>query len=127
MMRGFRREHMKIWTMVGAALVVMSGVGAAMAQAPAAPTAAPPVPQAGPMGGPGGPDGAGPMGERGGWGMRHGRAEMMRHMGPPPSKAAHFRLRRGDALIDVKCADDEPMKACVDAASVLLDKAAAPK
>jgi len=69
----------------------------------------------------------GPMGERGGWGMRHGHAEMMRRMGPPPSKAAHFRLRRGDALIDVKCADDEPMKACVDAASVLLDKAAAPK
>ena len=43
---------------------------------------------------------------------------------PPPSKAAHFRLERGDDRLDVKCADDEPMKACADIALQLLDKMA---
>lgn len=51
---------------------------------------------------------------------------MMRMHGrmAPPSKAAHFVLHRGDAVVDIKCAEDEPMKACVDAATVLLDKLA---
>ena len=62
--------------------------------------------------------GMGPMG-RMGMMMR-----MHMHPPPPPSKAAHFRFRKGDAMVDVKCADDEPTKACVDAASVLLDKLA---
>jgi hypothetical protein len=31
---------------------------------------------------------------------------------PARSKAAHFRLEQGDNGIDVKCADDEPMRAC---------------
>jgi hypothetical protein len=43
---------------------------------------------------------------------------------PPPSKAAHFRVERGDLKLDVKCADDEPMKACADVAMQLLDKVA---
>jgi hypothetical protein len=34
---------------------------------------------------------------------------------PPPSKAAHFRIEQGDNAIDVKCADEEPMRACADA------------
>ncbi len=57
-----------------------------------------------------------------------GKGEMMEggmmqhHMGAPPSKAAHFRFTRGDGTIDVKCADDEPMRACVDATVMLLDK-----
>jgi hypothetical protein len=76
-------------------------------QATAPGTHQPPGPPPGPMG-PGGPGGPG------GW----------HHMPPPPppSKAAHFRLRNGNAGIDVKCADDEPMKACVDAAGQLIDK-----
>ncbi|GJE38713.1 hypothetical protein [Methylobacterium persicinum] len=41
---------------------------------------------------------------------------------PPPSKAAHFVFQRGDARIDVKCADDEPTKACADTITQLLDK-----
>ncbi|NEU13269.1 hypothetical protein G3T14_14175 [Methylobacterium sp. BTF04] len=41
---------------------------------------------------------------------------------PPPPKAAHFRLERGDTAVDVKCADDEPMRACADITQQLLDK-----
>lgn len=41
---------------------------------------------------------------------------------PPPSKAAHFRLEHGDTALDVKCAEDESMKACADIALQLLDK-----
>ncbi|MDX7951212.1 hypothetical protein P7D22_08480, partial [Lichenihabitans sp. Uapishka_5] len=41
---------------------------------------------------------------------------------PPPSRAAHFRIERGDTGLDVKCADDEPMKSCADIALQLLDK-----
>jgi hypothetical protein len=53
---------------------------------------------------------------------------MAMHRPPPPSKAAHFRFRKGDAVVDIKCADDEPTKSCVDAGSALLDKLmAAPK
>jgi hypothetical protein len=56
------------------------------------------------------------------------RMMMAMHRPPPPSKAAHFRFRKGDAVVDIKCADDEPTKSCVDAGSALLDKLmAAPK
>jgi hypothetical protein len=41
---------------------------------------------------------------------------------PPPSKGAHFIFERGDARIDVKCADDEPMKVCADITLQMLDK-----
>ena len=41
---------------------------------------------------------------------------------PPPSKAAHFRVEQGDNAIDVKCADDEPMRACSDIAMQFLDR-----
>jgi hypothetical protein len=44
---------------------------------------------------------------------------------PPPAKAAHFRLERGETALDVKCADDEPMKACADLALQMLDRLAA--
>jgi hypothetical protein len=40
----------------------------------------------------------------------------------PPSKAAHFRIEQGDNAIDVKCADDEPMRACSDIAMQFLDR-----
>ncbi|MFC6790967.1 hypothetical protein ACFQE0_15905 [Methylobacterium komagatae] len=41
---------------------------------------------------------------------------------PPSSKGAHFIFERGGARIDVKCADDEPMKACADITLQMLDK-----
>jgi hypothetical protein len=44
---------------------------------------------------------------------------------PPPAKAAHFRLERGETALDVKCADDEPMKACGDLSLQMLDRLAA--
>jgi hypothetical protein len=46
---------------------------------------------------------------------------------PPPSKAAHFRLESGGVILDVKCADDEPMQACADIDLQLLDRAMAPE
>ena len=64
----------------------------------------------------------GPGMERGG--MEHGRWHGMRRMGPGMGKAAFFSLRKGDAAVNIKCAEDEPMKACVDAAGALLDKLA---
>ena len=62
-------------------------------------------------------------------GWEEGRG-MHRHGGPPPfmrmmqdaSKAARFTIHRGDNLVNIKCAADEPMKACVEAATALLDK-----
>ena len=45
---------------------------------------------------------------------------------PPPSKAAHFHIEHGDDVIDVKCADDEPTKACSDFVLQLLDRVQAP-
>ena len=45
---------------------------------------------------------------------------------PLPERAAHFRLQRGDALIDVKCADEEPMKACAELALQMVDRLQAP-
>jgi hypothetical protein len=41
---------------------------------------------------------------------------------PPPSKAADFRLQRGDAIVDVKCADDEQMKVCDDLTLQMVDR-----
>jgi hypothetical protein len=117
---------MKPWMWMSAGVGVMMAAGVAVAQVP--PPAPPgglgtpppsppgemmrggPVPHEGPHEGPHGP-----------WMMRH----MMEMHRPPPSKAAHFRFRKGDAMVDIKCADDEPMKACVDAGSALLDKLAA--
>jgi hypothetical protein len=41
---------------------------------------------------------------------------------PPPERAAHFRLQRGDVLVDVKCADQESMKTCADLALQMVDR-----
>lgn len=137
---------MKAWFIAGAGLMLMGGI--AIAQTPAAPPpAAPQPPPAQTQGQPPPPPGArpaedgmrgpygGPMGrgmggefgrhggEMGGW-ERHRMGGMMPPP-PPPPPGAHFRLRREGSLIDVRCAENEPMKACVDAAAVLLDKAAA--
>ena len=48
--------------------------------------------------------------------------EMTPHHPAPPPKGARFRFSRGDNTIDVRCADDEPTRACVDATVTLLDK-----
>lgn len=87
---------------------------------------APPLPPPGgmragvrlpPPGGPGAMDDDGPGGPPPPDGPRGRR--------PPPSpapKAAHFRIERGDTAVDIKCADDEPMKACAEFTLQLLDK-----
>lgn len=67
-------------------------------------------PMGGPMGGPGGPPGP--------W--RHADVPP-----PPPPPGASFRIQRGDVRLGVRCAPNEPMQACVAAASALLDKVAA--
>jgi hypothetical protein len=76
----------------------------------AAPSSVGPGAEAGDINGPPPPpppDGPGPRGQR---------------LPPPPERAAHFRLQRGDALVDVKCADEEPMKACADLALQMVDR-----
>ena len=113
------------------ALLAVAGVagvmaaGVAVAQVPPGGPGAPPPPgemQRGEMQR-GGEEMHGEMHGRGGWMHR-----MMEHRMPPPSKAAQFRFRKGDAMVDIKCAEDEPTTACVDAGSALLDKLmAAPK
>ncbi len=55
---------------------------------------------------------------------RHGRGGPGMPPPPPPSRAAHLHLERGDAIVDVKCADDDGTKACADIVSALLDKLA---
>lgn len=106
---------MKKLVIAGAAFLIAAG--SSFAQQPPPPPGpadagsradAPPPP---PPPGPGGPREAGwrdgPHGKR---------------MPPPPSKAAHFRIEDGERKIDVKCADDEPMKACSDILMQLIDK-----
>ncbi|MBY5620524.1 hypothetical protein [Rhizobium leguminosarum] len=41
---------------------------------------------------------------------------------PPPSKAAHFRIEDRNTRIDLKCAEDEPMKACADLLLQVMDR-----
>lgn len=43
---------------------------------------------------------------------------------PPPSRAAHIVLERGDARVDVKCADDDSTKACADLTLQMIDRLA---
>jgi hypothetical protein len=99
--------------LAGAFLVL----GAAAAHAQGAPSDAPAAPP------PGGEDGGmmhGPMGDHGGYRGMHHRAMMMQ-------KSAGFRFKRDGAEIDIRCAANEPTKACVDAAAVLIDKLATMK
>ena len=94
---------------------------AALAQPPQPPSsggARPPAPGAAPSPSPqpGGPNTTGQAPQPPAGGPR-GEAPL-----PPPSKAAHFRVEQGDNAIDVKCADDEPMRACADIAMQFLDR-----
>jgi hypothetical protein len=128
---------MKKILMLGVGLVMLGGTGFAMAQAPQPPAGGPPQvegaaprPDRGPGDrGPGdrGPGERGP-GERGPGerGMHRGSGMHGHHrFGPPPSKAASFSIERGDTRIRIRCAESEPMQACVNAASALLDKVSA--
>lgn len=96
--------------------------GSAMAQDTPPPPPAPPVasdamaPPPPPPAGPRGPEEA----MRGGKGP-HG-PEGHRPPPPPPSKAAHYRIETDDVKIDLKCADDEPAKACADLLMSTIDK-----
>jgi hypothetical protein len=65
------------------------------------------------------------------WGMR---GNMQGGMTPPwrmhermahENGAAHFRFRRGPAMVDVQCPENASLQACVNATSQLLDKIAA--
>jgi hypothetical protein len=93
---------------------------AAFAQAPQRPSASPRLPAHGaepsPSPQPNGPTTTGQAPQPAAGGQFGG--------GPPqpPSKAAHFRVEQGDNAIDVKCADEEPMRACADIAMQFLDR-----
>jgi len=101
---------MKILTMLDAAAIVLGTAGMAAAQpAPLAPPEMAPMGEGGPNGNPGMHGGPHEM--------HPGMMRMMR-----PFKGARFHFSRNDGVVDVKCAEDEPMRACVDAASALLDK-----
>ena len=60
----------------------------------------------------------GPRGPEGGW--HHGRGWHGGHRG-----GAQFWLRSGETRLGVRCDPNEPMRACVDAATMLLDRARA--
>ncbi len=106
---------------IGAGLALALLTGNALAQgAPLPPEAPPFLDGDGPMNAHRPPDD--PAGGREGGDMRPHR---MGHLGPPPSKAARFHIETGGADIGIKCADDEPMKACADFTLQVLDKIAA--
>ena len=119
--------------LVLAAVAVLGGTTLVAAQpAPGTPPGG--GPGAGPEAGagemgrmrPSGPMGEGRMGEgRMGEGRMGEMREMMmrrgRMRGP---EGAHFTFERDGAVIDLRCADNETTRACVDAAAVLLEKLA---
>ena len=105
---------------IGAGFALALLAGHALAQtAPQPPEAPPPSSDNGPMEARMPPDDQ--AGGRDGGDMRPHR---MGHFRPPPSKAARFHIETGDADIGIKCADDEPMKACADFTLQVLDKLA---
>lgn len=59
-------------------------------------------------------------------GMREGSGRMGMQegggQGDGDSRGARFRFQRGDARIDIRCGDNEPMNLCVEGASRLIDK-----
>ena len=103
--------------------VALGQTAPAAGQLPANQTMAAPLPGAGrlvdmpppPSPSPGGPHG-GPNGGPGGPGTPPP---------PPPPRGAHFYIERGDARIDVKCADQDSTQACATVVEAMLDKLAA--
>ncbi|NTJ43157.1 hypothetical protein G6L28_11180 [Agrobacterium larrymoorei] len=111
---------MKKLIMTGAAVLIAAGTAFAQQPPPPPPPPAPAdgaaMPDAPPPPPPPGPGGPREAGMRD-WGPRGHRPPP-----PPPSKGAHFRLEQGETKIDIKCADEEPMKACADIMMQLIDK-----
>jgi hypothetical protein len=56
------------------------------------------------------------------WHMRGEMGPMWRQRFTDERGGAHFRLRRGQALLDVKCPENDSLQSCVNAISQLLDK-----
>ncbi|OWV77119.1 hypothetical protein ATY76_03990 [Rhizobium sp. R339] len=127
---------MQRFLLTGLALAALTG--AAFAQESSAPPpsgAAPPPPAADAGSPPPSPPGEdvmrdgpsrdrlafSPHGRRGDMGFYRGY-----HRGPSPSKAARFRIEDGDTRIDLKCAEDEPMKACADLLLQVMDRLQGP-
>lgn len=115
----------KIFALAAAALLGSVTLAAAQPAPPPAPPAAPPAGQDNPA-----PD---PMRDRMHDGMHgEGRGGMMGHRmgmmggmmggGMRGPRGAHFVFEREGGMIDLRCAENEPTRACVDAAAVLLDK-----
>lgn len=104
---------MRFLTLALAGFALLSAGIAAAQPAPPPPANDPPAPprpaMEGRHEGRGGPEGP--------------RDRMMHHM-MEGGRAARFEFRRGDARAEIKCAADEPMKACVEAATILFDKLA---
>jgi hypothetical protein len=82
----------------------------------------PPPPAPGPRAEPGRPDVSPPPPPPGRGERAAGPPPRRGPPPPPPPKAAQFRLEFGDIFMDVKCADDEPMRPCADIAMQFLDK-----
>lgn len=101
---------MRKYLLIGMGVALLAGAGAAFAQM-----------------GPGGPHGRDGMDrdrmDRFDDGDGPDAMAMMHRMHHRHSQGAAFRLKRGDMEIDVRCSPEEPMSACVNAASMLLDKA----
>jgi hypothetical protein len=118
---------MKTYILSAVALAALAGTVFAQ-QPPAPPHAGAPAPTAdvgSPPPPPGGPDRQ--PGEQVGPSLRGPGEDLAPHghrppPPPPPSKAAHFRIEDDETKIDVKCADDEPMKACADIVLNILDR-----
>lgn len=97
-----------------AGALLMLGAAPALAQDAGAPAMSPPA-----VGGPMAPL---PRPPRWGEGGGAERMALHRQFMEMMTKSAFFRFKRGDSEIDIKCAADESTKACVDAASALIDK-----
>jgi hypothetical protein len=107
---------------VGAALLATAAFAQvpqppARGQRPLSPGAAPLSPPQ-----PGGPTTTGQATQPPAGGPRGEAAPRAEGPPPLPSKAAHFRVEQGDNGIEVKCADDEPMRACADITMQFLDR-----
>lgn len=103
---------------LAAAFAVTAGTALAQpAPPPPGPPAGGPEARAMPPGAESRP-GPGPM-------MGYGPPGRGRHHGPPP-RGASFHFERGEMEITIRCPENEPVRACVDAAVVLLDRLAPP-
>lgn len=114
------------------ALLAVAALGVAGGLAASALAQSAPPPQPMPQAQPGGPPPPPPMGPQArspmppGYPQAEGQPGMYGPRGwrhGPPSRAAAFHIERGEISISVRCAEAETMRACVEAATALMDKA----